>query len=141
MPIILAPRYNIWAKFSIVNSLNDSKFLLALNYAYISNIWVYKTDSANNLSLINHTGNSTPFNSRLYNNINFLFPFVINPNQKQTYYIKISTQHPLEVPISITNSQDQYANDFLQQFIIGVYLGNNNFNCSLQRVFIYFNKG
>jgi signal transduction histidine kinase len=123
VPIIQAPRYNIWAKLSIVNLLNDSKFLLAINYAYISDIWVYKTDSLNKLSLISHTGNSTPFNSRLYNNINFLFPFNINPNQEQTYYIKINSQHPLELPISITNSEDQYTNDFVQHFIIGVYLG------------------
>jgi signal transduction histidine kinase len=123
VPIIQAPRHNIWAKFSVVNLLSDSKFLLDINYAYISDIWIYKIDSFGKLSLISHTGNSMPFNSRLYNNVNFLFPFNINPNQEQTYYIKISSQHPLELPISITNSQDQYTNDFIQHFIIGVYLG------------------
>ena len=123
VPIFISPRYNIWSRFTLSNSTKDTNFFLAINYAYISDVWFYKLDKTNNLVLINHTGNATPYNTRMFDNINFVFPFSISSSEKQTYYIKVSSPHPTELPISINDNKGETANYFQQNFIIGIYLG------------------
>lgn len=123
VPIFLSPQYNIWARFTLRNSIKDSSFFLGLNYPYISQLWLYKTDANNKLSLINYTGNITAFDSRLINDVNFIFPFKILPSEKQTYYLKVISKHPIELPISVNDSKGKNASSFLQHFIVGVYLG------------------
>lgn len=123
VPVITTPRYNIWARFTLKNETDKSKFLFTINYAYISNLWLYKLDSTNKLSLISHTGNAMPYSERLYDNINFVFPFSISPSEQQTYYVKIYSVHPLELPMSIMDNEGETQNYFQQNFIIGIYLG------------------
>lgn len=122
VPIFISPQYNIWARFTLINSTTESAFFLTINYAYISNLWLYKLDKTNNLILVNHTGNATPYNTRMFDNINFVFPFSIL-SEKQTYYIKVSSPHPTELPISIDDEKGETSNYFQQHFIIGIYLG------------------
>ena len=123
VPIFISPRYNIWARFTLMNSTNESDLFLTINYAYISDLWFYKLDETNNLVLVNHTGNATPYNTRMFDNINFVFPFSISSSEKQTYYIKVSSPHPTELPISVNDDKSETANYFQQHFIIGIYLG------------------
>jgi signal transduction histidine kinase len=123
VPVFLFPEYTIWARFTLNNSVGDSAFFLGLNYSYISQLWLYKTDSNNKLSLINYTGNITAFDSRLVNDVNFIFPFKILPSEKQTYYFKVISKHPLELPITVSDNNGGNASSFLQHFIVGVYLG------------------
>ncbi len=123
VPVITTPRYNIWARFTLKNATDRSNFLFTINYAYISNLWLYKLDSADKLSLVTHTGNSLPYTDRPYENINFIFPFSIAPSETQTYYVKIYSVHPLELPLSITDNEGESRNYFQQNFIIGIYLG------------------
>jgi two-component system, NtrC family, sensor kinase len=123
VPVLLFPKYTIWARFTLSNSLEDSTFFLGLNYSYISQLWLYKIDSNNRLTLINYTGNIKAFDSRLVNDVNFTFPFKILPFEKQTYYFKVISKHPIELPISVSDNKGENASSFQQHFIVGVYLG------------------
>jgi signal transduction histidine kinase len=123
VPIFISPRYNIWARFTLTNATDKSNFFITINYAYISNLWLYKLDSSNKLELVNHTGNATPYNTRSFDNVNFIFPVSISSSEKQTYYIKVSSPHPIELPISINDEKTETVSYFQQHFIIGIYLG------------------
>jgi signal transduction histidine kinase len=123
VPVEQSPKYNIWARFTLLNSIEKSNFYLNFNYAYVSNLWIYKLDRNNKLSLINYTGNATPFKTRMYDDVNFIFPFSIPPSGTQTFYLKISTVHPVELPISISDTESENLNYFQQHFIIGIFIG------------------
>lgn len=123
VPVFIHSQHDIWLKFTVQNNMLDSQFFLRINYPNISHLWLYKANSGNTLSLINHTGNATNYNTRMFDNINFTFPFEISPSEKQTYYFKISSKHPIELPISITDSNSEVSSYYIQHFIIGTYLG------------------
>ena len=55
---------NVWVRFRLQNLTQSNKLYFDIDYANISNIEVYKEDSAGSLILAQRTGNSYVFASR-----------------------------------------------------------------------------
>ena len=86
VPVFLLPNKDIWIRFNVENVSNDSEVILGINYPNISNIWLYKKDASNKLILINRTGNSKAFFSRLIDNVDFYFNLYL-PKEKKNLFI------------------------------------------------------
>ncbi|MHB1922540.1 MAG: 7TMR-DISM family protein, partial [Chitinophagaceae bacterium] len=136
IPVFPTTKITHWLKFTIQNNTNKNNLFLNLSYANISEVCLYKY-TQNYLDLIQKTGTNYLFSQRNYENNNFIF----NLNQKKggiaTYYLKIKSNRPIILPISVStrNLLTRWIN--IRDLFIGVYTG---ILCAilLYNLFIYF---
>ncbi len=119
----LANYNNVWVRVALKNNLPDNTLYLAVDYANIPAIEVYRLDSAGQLQLIKVTGNQYPFSSRGTNSTGFIFALNIPPGAVGTYYIHFTGEHPLQLPLSINNESSLSKTSQKETLIIGLYTG------------------
>ncbi|MEP7318118.1 MAG: 7TM diverse intracellular signaling domain-containing protein, partial [Panacibacter sp.] len=112
----------VWIKFSIANKTNDPEIFLLIQHANISKIELYK-DSADTMLSLGVAGNSLTFSYQIFSNPNYVFDLQLKPGNAQDYYLRITSFHPVLLPIVIGELSDIENTLHTQTSIINLYLG------------------
>jgi len=137
VPVLSLPKNNVWVKFRIQNVSSSSDLHLSINYADISNIWLYEMDSMNKLHLLTSSGNTIDFYKRENSNVIYNLNLNLPVNVEKTYFLHANSAHPYELPIYINNSDSINATSFKENLIIGFYCGIL-ISTLLYNLFIFF---
>ena len=121
--IFLKDLNNLWVRFKLKNETRAGDFFLGLQSSNIEEIWLYKVDSLNRLSLLQHTGNSLPFDTRKNDDVDFNFNLNIPSGKDITYYLKFKSRHPVEVQLVVSDVQSHNKSYLTQTIIIDFYSG------------------
>ena len=121
-PVYQVIRGNLWMKFTVVNEGNDRFLFLDLPYSNISKLSFYKMQS-DTLQLLEEEGNIYPFYSRKSSTPDFVFNVNTPTNTSDTFFLKITSDHPLLLPLLLIKEKYLRDSDSFQTIVIGIYLG------------------
>jgi two-component system, sensor histidine kinase LadS len=115
--------FGYWVRFSSQNQSNfKEERLLEYNYPLVDHLAFYEQDD-NGAWQITKTGDLTPFSTRKINHSSFLFPIVLKPQQKKTYYIYLQTKGSLQIPLSLWDHSSFTEHVYAYQTVLGIYYG------------------
>jgi len=109
-----------WFRFVIAES--DREWLLALNYALIDHITMYRIKAQNTIAETVKTGDKLLFSQRPIKHRSFLFPISAS-DQPQEIILKIRSSSAIQLPLSLWPEQAFFEQD---QYIFvehGLYYG------------------
>jgi len=112
-----------WLRFSLRNDGDSSDPLfLELYYPLLDHVSLFRLlpDGSFSESV---TGDRLPFSKREVQHRNFLFLLRIPPGQIRDYYLKVSSQGPLQVPLRLRSGKDILQKDRKTQYVQGLYFG------------------
>ena len=121
-PVYQVIRGNLWMKFTVVNEGNDRFLFLDLPYSNISKLSFYKMQS-DTLQLLEEEGNIYPFYSKKSSTPDFVFNVNTPTNTSDTFFLKITSDHPLLLPLLLVKEKHLRDSDSFQTIVIGIYLG------------------
>ncbi len=112
-----------WLKLSLENISNHTleKFLV-ITYPLLDKIEFYEFS---NEQLVQEfvTGDTLPFTTRPVNNHQFIFPITLKHNTTATFYFRVQSQGSVQIPLSLWNEEDFYAEDQPEQIKTAIYYG------------------
>ena len=113
---------HIWIRFSICNKTNSQDVSLIIPEASISTIQLFK-DSANQLKEFAKAGSAVHVSNQTFRNPDYVFNLHIKPAETETYYLQVSSYHPISLPISVGkfSSVENVLN--IKSSIISLYVG------------------
>lgn len=128
----LIPNYGItksvyWTRFTLTNnSPREFPKLLEIGFPLLDNVQLNIFSNKNGkLELIQHetTGRDFSFKNRITENRNFVFPFIMHPDEKLTFLLRIETDDGMIFPLSIWNPDYFSRRVQLEHFLFGLYYG------------------
>ncbi|MEX0298596.1 MAG: diguanylate cyclase, partial [Kordiimonas sp.] len=112
-----------WVRLQIKNTLTrTADFNLLLDYPLLDfvDVWVTKNEEVIDSW---QTGNRRPFGSRPVAHRDFLFPLSLQPEEPQTIYIRVRTQGPVNIGLSISADDILLGEVELEYLAFGAYFG------------------
>lgn len=122
VPNLGVTKSTFWIKFSILNKTDNSSLLLEISQPTLDNIALYYPVNNGKYVLIN-TGTSRPFYERTIHNQNFIFTINIKQGTTCNYFIKISSDDQIMLPISLGTPNSIFELSLLKDLLFGVFLG------------------
>jgi two-component system, NtrC family, sensor kinase len=122
VPVFTLPVKSLWINFKLKNLSSSSHLYLSFGDPNISNIWVYEK-TPHGLVLLDHTGALTNFDTRKNHNTAFDIDLYLQQNTEREFYVRISSPHAIELPVTVNNLESLNENNFTQILIIGLYCG------------------
>lgn len=136
IPVLPVVNGSIWARFSVTNTSDTLPLYLDLQYANISHLDFYeKKDSG--LVLLQESGNAIPFEKNRRLSPFYVCPINLHSGETGTYYIRISSAHPLLLPLFVENRVSIDNSMGLQEIAVGIYMGIM-LAIFLYNLFLYF---
>lgn len=112
----------IWVKFAIENQSLAEELILVIDQPAIDSITLYSEDHQK-IYRSSQLGKYKPFNERIINNPNYLFPINIKTGQKKVFYISVSSTDQIQLPISVGTAKAVFTNDNNKNILFGIYAG------------------
>ncbi len=116
-----------WVRFNLNNeSLSKFSKVLEIAFPLLDKIELYIFSSRNghqDLSQHEITGRDFSFKSRIIEHRNFVFPFVMHPEEKLTFLLRIETDDGMIFPLSIWKPEYFTKRVQVEQFLFGIYYG------------------
>lgn len=113
-----------WLRFTITNKTEKSDFLFQTGREVTNEVRFFELDSLGNVVNALLSGDDFAYSEKLIEHRKHLFPFVLQPNQTKTFYVKLrSDGEMLFAPVRVHDPTDFYAQDFKDQFQNGFYYG------------------
>ncbi|MGZ5491865.1 MAG: 7TMR-DISM family protein, partial [Nitrososphaeraceae archaeon] len=136
VPNLGISKSTFWIKIPITNLTTLEHFLLDVSVPTIDFVELYFLDVNNHYSKI-EMGEHMPFNSRKYDDPDYVFDVFISPGQFKVFYLKIQSNEGIQLPIKI-GSEVSILNQLKNKGILsGVYFGIM-LVMILYNLFIYF---
>lgn len=127
----------IWIKLIVKNHYNIEHLILDLTAPLIDKVDFFSPSSEGNEYTITKLGQYKPFNERKYKHPSYLFDIYIPYGTSKIYYLKISSNDPIEVPIKIITPTELFKSLTQQNFFFGLYIGLMIIMI-LYNLFVYF---
>jgi two-component system NtrC family sensor kinase len=112
----------IWVKFTIENKSQNEDLLLVIDQPALESITLYSQRNQKIFESL-HLGKFKPFKERLVNNPNYIFPIHIAENEKEDFYLSITSTDQIQLPISIGTAKAVFNNDSNKNILFGIYAG------------------
>jgi two-component system NtrC family sensor kinase len=112
----------IWIKFTIENQSQIENLMLVVAQPAIDSITLYRLEQ-HKLYASSKLGKFKPFHERLVNNPNYIFPVKVTRNERETFYISISSTDQIQLPISLGTPKVVLVNDNNKNILFGIYAG------------------
>ncbi len=111
-----------WVRFTIQSTSEheDSWYLESKNYN-IKRIDVFMRDGSD--WLVKSGGLSLPFSERVVQHRYFLFPIVLQPNDRKTFYVRFESDGNLTIPLKLWRTDAFIAKDRKEIYVLGLYFG------------------
>ncbi len=114
----------IWLKLNIKKSeSHETPFVLEIAYPTLDSIYLFSRKTAQNNWIIEFAGDRIPFNQRIIDHRNFIFPLDLQHQETQTIYIKIRNKGSIIVPINIKPRINLYAYSIKEELLYGLFYG------------------
>ncbi len=116
------PTGNIWVKFQLENLTKDRSLFVNLPFANISRIDFYKVE---NDKLVKKyvSGNALRYSKRNKTSTNHVFDLKLKNGETGSFYIRISSHHPVLLPILIEAQSSMEYSESVQTIVTGIYIG------------------
>ncbi|AFM04679.1 serine phosphatase RsbU, regulator of sigma subunit [Bernardetia litoralis DSM 6794] len=112
----------IWGKFSVRNS-TQKELLFELANPLLDNLTFFYPNSTNSYEKL-ELGAKQIFSTRPFQLNNFVIPLAFeNDNQTKTYYFKILSEYPIELPMKIATSKKITETNHIHDVLYGIYFG------------------
>ena len=112
----------IWGKISIKNTAQRELLFEIANPLLDSLIFFYPTSTTNYDKL--ELGAKQVFSTRTFQLNNFVIPLSFeNDNQTKTFYFKIRSDYPIELPMKIATSKKLTEINHIYDILYGIYFG------------------
>ncbi|MBF0442560.1 MAG: hypothetical protein HQK54_11695 [Oligoflexales bacterium] len=115
--------WRIWVKFSIQNkSEKDLKFYLELDHPYIGDLQFFAQGEDGDY-FSRQGGIRFPLSTREIKNRNPVFPITLKRDTTATCYIRLESNGPIAIPLTLYSPESFYEKDHESQYIFGIYSG------------------
>lgn len=111
-----------WFRFDLVNRSNTQDWFLEVGFAPLDHIELYSRD-VNGKWTLQFSGDMYPISSRPVRHRHVVFPFVLKPDTRETYYLKVVSTSALQVPVSVWSPQGFRDHTYYEQFANGIFYG------------------
>lgn len=111
-----------WFRFEVVNRSSNTDWFLEIDFPSLDHIEFYSTDTAGKWSL-QYSGDFYKLSTRAVWHRNFVFPFYMKRDTKETFYLKVSSTSAIQVPLTIWSPNGLRDNVYSQQFLHGTFYG------------------
>ena len=116
-----------WVRFNLTNvSLNEFPKVLEIAFPLLDKIQLYIFSNQNgHHDLLQHeiSGRDFSFKNRTIEHRNFVFPFIMHPEEKLTFLLRIETDDGMIFPLSIWDPEYFTQRVQIEQFLFGIYYG------------------
>lgn len=124
VPIFFLNDKTLWARFSVSNQSERPDLFFSITHSNISKITFFKLSDRGVLDSLNTAGNAYDYSSLPgYDFLDYNFKLSIPRGQTATYYFKINSKHPVELPVALRSFGGVAEEHTTQALIIAVYLG------------------
>jgi len=112
-----------WARVTVRNRGDASRFVyLRQDYPLIDSLDLYEPVAGGHWHK-HATGDRTPFGTRDVAHRDFLFPLTVPANSDVTYFLRFSSQGPIDINLSLLDPNTLTAEVSREQLAYGVYFG------------------
>jgi two-component system NtrC family sensor kinase len=122
IPVFPVVKGTLWVRFSVVNRSADSALFIDLQYPNISELSFYR-EQKGNLVVLKNAGNTLTFAANNQPGPNYICRIPMAAGDTATFYLQIKSEHPILLPIFISNRIALDRTISLQDMVIGVYIG------------------
>ncbi|MBT2562440.1 7TM diverse intracellular signaling domain-containing protein [Pedobacter sp. ISL-64] len=114
-----------WVALDIENTLNQSVHLMFKEQSSsINQLQLFKVDENGKIHPLGLTGDHFPFKQRPYHNRSFIYPVVLAPHEKATFYLWADKRgQNMYMPMSIGRDVDIIQAEIPQHTLFGFYTG------------------
>ncbi|MFC1222638.1 7TM diverse intracellular signaling domain-containing protein [Pedobacter sp. BG31] len=114
-----------WIAFDITNTLDQAVNLMFKEQSSsINQLRLFKVDEGQNVHPLGLTGDHFPFKQRPYYNRSFIYPIVLLPHEKATFYLWADKRgQNMYMPMSIGRDVDMIQAEIPQHTLFGFYTG------------------
>jgi signal transduction histidine kinase len=111
-----------WFKFDVVNKSSRPDWFLEVAFSPLDHIEFYSRDAYGKWSL-QFSGDMYKFSTRAIQHRNFIFPFYVRPESRETFYVKIVSTSALQVPLKVWSERGLREHIYEEQFSHGIFYG------------------
>jgi signal transduction histidine kinase len=111
-----------WLKFRLTNRTGRPTLFLELPYMNISELTLF-IFHGKRLERTFKTGNRYPFSQRPYDHQHFIFDLNLPKDSTATYLLKVKSDHPILLPLSVWTQPRLDTNINHTDLILGIYMG------------------
>jgi len=111
-----------WVRLTLRNSADVARQVyLRQDYPLIDSLDVYEPEAGG--WQIHSTGDRKPFSSRDVEHKDFLFPLTLPARGESTFYLRYQSQGPVDINLSLLDTNELAAELSREQLAYGVYFG------------------
>jgi diguanylate cyclase (GGDEF)-like protein len=111
-----------WVRVTLRNASDVSRLVyLRQDYPLIDSLDLFEPEGDG--WQVHSTGDRKPFGSRDVDLRDFLFPLTLPANSERTYYLRFASQGPVDIDLSLLDSNELAAELSREQLAYGVYFG------------------
>lgn len=111
-----------WIKFNATSNDPNINWLLEISHPVLDHVDLYSPEDNGGYS-VQKSGDALPFNDRIIKHRTFVFNLLLKENQANTFYIRISSESTVSVPMKIWNEKAMTESRVDEQMVFGVYYG------------------
>ena len=111
-----------WFHFDVENRSSRTDWFLEVAFPLLDHVEFYSRDEAGNWRL-QYSGDLYKMSTRVVKHRNFVFPFSIRPDTKETFYVKVVSTSAVQVPFVVWSPQGLRDDVYEAQFIHGMFYG------------------
>jgi len=111
-----------WFRFDVVNRSSRTDWFLEVAFPLLDHIEFYSLDAEGKWKL-QYSGDLYKISTRAVLHRNFVFPFFLKTDTKESFYIKVMTTSSVQVPMIIHSPDGLRNSTYNQQFGHGIFYG------------------
>lgn len=113
----------VWCSFTLHNQTTEDLYL-KLNNPRLDTIDFYAvSDSSMGAYTHMKTGMMLPYEKRIFETPAYLFALNIAPNQSKTFYLKVRSSSPIQLPLTVGSLATFWRQSHRADLIQGIYMG------------------
>ncbi len=122
-PVFFLNDKTLWARFNLVNRSDFPTLFFSIPYPNIAKVELYQAISTTTYKQLYISGNKLPFANAGNRHVDYNFELSLPKNTTGTYYLKIKSQHPVELRLILLTANEMNEEHTKQSIIMAAYLG------------------
>jgi signal transduction histidine kinase len=111
-----------WYRFDVANRSSRTDWFLEIGFPLLDHIEFYSIDRQGNWSL-QYSGDFYNISTRAVHHKNFVFPFYIKHDTRESFYVKVVSTSAIQVPLTIWSAEGLRDSMYSSQFANGLFYG------------------
>jgi signal transduction histidine kinase len=111
-----------WYRFDVENRSSRTDWYLEIGFPLLDHVEFYSIDQAGQWDL-QYSGDFYKISTRAVRHKNFVFPFYMKRDTRESFYIKVVTTSAIQVPLTIWTPEGLRNSIYTSQFANGLFYG------------------